>query len=67
MQKQAFYFKVIPRLEDSNNIYSKSSNSNDFTKIKKKVLPSVNINPLKPTGNKGMQTNCINSLISLTD
>ena len=67
MQKQAFYFKVIPRLEDSNNIYSKYSNSNNFTKIKKKVLPSVNINLLKPTGNKDMQTKCINSLISLTD
>ena len=38
MQKQAFYFKVIPRLEDSNNIYSKYSNSNNFTKNKKESL-----------------------------
>ena len=31
MQKQTFHFKLIPRLEDSNNIHSKSWNSNNFS------------------------------------
>ena len=35
MSKQTFYFKIIPRLENSKNIHSKSSNSNNLAKIKK--------------------------------
>ena len=41
MSKQTFYFKIIPRLENSKNIHSKSSNSNNLAKIKIKKKNQV--------------------------